>query len=151
MTGFGTNILGFGSVVSVPAVSFTANFLVIAGGAAGALTIGAGIKAGKKIAKMLSPAERKKAKEAKDKKKAAKKTKKSEKLSAKKKSRKEKASKKAKKHLLKLRKQRDKFPKGSDEYNDQQTEITNFEKKKNTAEVFRQFHAVVCHDVPSMI
>ena len=49
--------------------------LAIAGGAAGALTIGAGIKAGKKIAKMLSPAERKKRKEAKEKKKAEKKTK----------------------------------------------------------------------------
>ena len=49
--------------------------LAIAGGAAGALTIGAGIKAGKKIAKMLSPAERKKRKEAKEKKKDAKKTK----------------------------------------------------------------------------
>ena len=35
MTGFGTNILGFGSVVSVPAISFTENFIEIAVGAAG--------------------------------------------------------------------------------------------------------------------
>ena len=47
MTGFGTNILGFGSVVSVPAVSFTANFLVIAGGAAGGHGSGGGRAGGR--------------------------------------------------------------------------------------------------------